>query len=204
MVKLLFRPDYYEILQISHQADSEVIRAAYRILGKKYHPDNKIDGDEAKMKLINEAHDVLNDKTTRQQYDQWLEAETQKSRQQRMHQYDQSTSERSKRNNNQTEPKTDEPGKAVFTNGSMYQWIFSKRKEALIGTLMILCAGLLGLLFPELIIGPLVGVAGMATIYFDNENKWVAIPMIFLAALVAGAIILLIGLTLNGIQHILP
>ena len=33
--------DYYEILEINKGASEDVIKAAYKALAKKYHPDNK-------------------------------------------------------------------------------------------------------------------------------------------------------------------
>lgn len=65
-----FRPDYYEILQVSRKASPEIIQAAYRKLAQHYHPDRG--GDNERMKLLNEAHEVLMDVQARWQYDSWL------------------------------------------------------------------------------------------------------------------------------------
>lgn len=66
---------YYEILQVSENASSEVIRMAYKALAKKYHPD-VFEGDqnyaEEQMKLINEAYDVLSDEERRKEYDRTI------------------------------------------------------------------------------------------------------------------------------------
>lgn len=59
--------DYYSILQIIPQADSEVIQVVYRRLARKYHPD--ANGDADKMKLLNEAYAVLSDPKQRAAYD---------------------------------------------------------------------------------------------------------------------------------------
>ena len=63
--------NYYEILGVEKNADEAAIKAAYRALAKKYHPDTNPNNPEAeaKFKEINEAHDVLKDKTKRQNYD---------------------------------------------------------------------------------------------------------------------------------------
>jgi hypothetical protein len=62
--------DYYEILQVHHLAEPEVIEAAYKKLAQKYHPDiNKATTSAAKMKKINEAHEVLSDSARRKEYD---------------------------------------------------------------------------------------------------------------------------------------
>lgn len=62
--------DYYGVLQISPGAEVEVVRAAYRHLAFKYHPDrNSEPGSQARMRLINEAYEVLSDALNRQKYD---------------------------------------------------------------------------------------------------------------------------------------
>ncbi|HBI17405.1 MAG: Chaperone protein DnaJ [Candidatus Moranbacteria bacterium GW2011_GWF2_34_56] len=62
--------DYYKILGVEKGASEEEIKKAYRKLAHKYHPD-KEGGDEEKFKEINEAYQVLSDKTKRGQYDQF-------------------------------------------------------------------------------------------------------------------------------------
>lgn len=62
--------DYYEILGINRSASDSEIKSAYRKLARKYHPDvNKTKEAEEKFKDINEAYEVLGDKTKRQRYD---------------------------------------------------------------------------------------------------------------------------------------
>lgn len=63
-------PDYYEILGVPKEADAAQIKAAYRDLAFKFHPDrNKGNFDEAdKMKQINEAYAVLSDTNKRRDY----------------------------------------------------------------------------------------------------------------------------------------
>ncbi len=64
--------NYYEILEIKETASEEVIKAAYKALVKKNHPDN-YRGDsemmEKNMLLINEAYEVLSDREKRRIYD---------------------------------------------------------------------------------------------------------------------------------------
>jgi len=60
-------PDYYEVLQVHPRAESEVIRAAYRVLARKHHPD--IGGDPSRMIALNDAWDVLGDPARRAEYD---------------------------------------------------------------------------------------------------------------------------------------
>lgn len=67
--------NYYGILEISEDASQEVIKAVYKALAKKYHPDC-YSGDKkyAKktMTQINEAYEVLSDKQKRAEYDRML------------------------------------------------------------------------------------------------------------------------------------
>jgi len=67
--------DYYTILQVSPDAEREVIDAAYRQLMRKYHPD-VAHGDAAlaahlheRAKLINQAYAVVRDARQRYEYD---------------------------------------------------------------------------------------------------------------------------------------
>jgi len=64
---------YYEILEISRDADKTEIKKAYRKMAKKYHPDkNQGDKEAEKMfKLCNEAYQVLSDDKKRAIYDRY-------------------------------------------------------------------------------------------------------------------------------------
>jgi len=65
--------DYYKILGISKTASEKEIKAAYRSLARKYHPDVNA-GDktaEDKFKDVGEAYDVLSDTDKRSKYDQF-------------------------------------------------------------------------------------------------------------------------------------
>jgi molecular chaperone DnaJ len=59
--------DLYERLQISPRAEHDVIRAAYRALAKRLHPDSG--GDPGQMVALNEAWSVLSDPAQRAVYD---------------------------------------------------------------------------------------------------------------------------------------
>jgi curved DNA-binding protein CbpA len=68
--RIMPQRDYYEILQVSPDADDEVIRAAYRALTKKYHPDAGRPAASGDMMVtINEAIAVLSDPKLRSDYD---------------------------------------------------------------------------------------------------------------------------------------
>lgn len=63
--------DYYEVLGLSRSASESEIKAAYRKLARKYHPDvnPKDKAAEEKFKEINEAYEVLSDPEKRKRYD---------------------------------------------------------------------------------------------------------------------------------------
>lgn len=61
--------DYYEILEISPNANSETIERIFRYLAMRYHPDNQDTGDQLRFSEIMEAHDTLKDPVKRAQYD---------------------------------------------------------------------------------------------------------------------------------------
>src|SRR5258707_13800698 len=66
------KQDYYELLGVPRKAGAKDIRAAFRKLARKYHPDLN-PGDksaEERFKQLQEAYDVLSDPKKRQMYDQ--------------------------------------------------------------------------------------------------------------------------------------
>ena len=65
--------DYYEVLGVSRDADTDSIERAFRKLARQFHPDRNIGDPEAehKFKECTEAHDVLTDETKRDRYDRY-------------------------------------------------------------------------------------------------------------------------------------
>ena len=61
--------DYYEDLQISPNADLEMIERVFRILAKRYHPDNTETGDAEKFNILHKAYKVLSDPEKRAAFD---------------------------------------------------------------------------------------------------------------------------------------
>lgn len=61
--------DYYEILQVSPNADQETVQRVFRLLAQRFHPDNKDTGNDAAFKEVMDAYRVLNDPEQRAAYD---------------------------------------------------------------------------------------------------------------------------------------
>lgn len=59
--------NYYKVLGVNENADSDEIKSAYRKLAKVMHPDSG--GDSEKFQQLSEAYDVLKDPVKRKQYD---------------------------------------------------------------------------------------------------------------------------------------
>ncbi len=68
--------DYYEVLGVPRDADTEAIKKAYRKQALKYHPDQNQGSKEAeaRFKEISEAYEVLKDPEKRNRYDRFGEA----------------------------------------------------------------------------------------------------------------------------------
>lgn len=63
--------DYYKILGIDRLASQTEIKAAYRELSKKWHPDRNLGLDVTRMMQdINEAYALLKDEAKRRRYDE--------------------------------------------------------------------------------------------------------------------------------------
>ena len=62
-------PDYYEVLQISPNADPDMIHRVYRLLAQRFHPDNQETGDAPRFRQITEAYQVLSDPEARAKFD---------------------------------------------------------------------------------------------------------------------------------------
>ncbi len=72
--------DHYKTLQVTRDAEPEVIERAYKALVRKYHPDRRPAAEKARatatMQRINAAYDVLSDPARRRAYDATLPRET--------------------------------------------------------------------------------------------------------------------------------
>ncbi len=64
---------HYDDLQVLRTAPLEVIKASYRVLSQKYHPDRNPHPDALQiMKRVNLAWDVLSDPDRRARHDRWI------------------------------------------------------------------------------------------------------------------------------------
>ncbi len=61
--------DYYEVLQVSPNADLDTIQRVYRLLAQRYHPDNAESGNEEAFRIVLNAFRVLIDPEKRAAYD---------------------------------------------------------------------------------------------------------------------------------------
>ncbi len=68
---------HYDNLKVARRAPQEVIRAAYKALSQKYHPDkNPGDAKAAHvMAMLNSAYGILADPQRRREHDEWIAAE---------------------------------------------------------------------------------------------------------------------------------
>jgi curved DNA-binding protein CbpA len=57
--------DHYETLQLSPNADADTLQRIFRLLAKRYHPDNPQTGDRQRFARLLEAHKVLSDPNSR-------------------------------------------------------------------------------------------------------------------------------------------
>lgn len=61
--------DYYDLLQLSANADTDTIERVFRHLAKKWHPDNRESADPDRFRLIVEAQRILTNPEIRAAYD---------------------------------------------------------------------------------------------------------------------------------------
>lgn len=65
--------DCYAVLQLSPSADLETIERVYRLLAKRYHPDNADSGDAEKFREVHSAYEILSDAERREEFDRCYE-----------------------------------------------------------------------------------------------------------------------------------
>ncbi|HWB32021.1 MAG TPA: molecular chaperone DnaJ [Acidobacteriaceae bacterium] len=69
----VIKEDFYEVLQVSRDANDQELKTSYRRLAMQYHPDRNPDNPEAeeKFKACSEAYQVLSDPEKRAAYDRY-------------------------------------------------------------------------------------------------------------------------------------
>lgn len=71
-------PTHYEVLNITEDADPAVVKASYKALAHRFHPDRTPNSPKAavnKFHQISEAYDVLSNPGSRRAYDEQLRME---------------------------------------------------------------------------------------------------------------------------------
>jgi curved DNA-binding protein CbpA len=61
--------DYYDNLQVSQNASADTIEHVYRLLVRRYHPDNQSTGNAEKFREVRQAFELLSDPEKRTAYD---------------------------------------------------------------------------------------------------------------------------------------
>ena len=64
--------DYYELLQVSSNAEPETIQRVFRLLAQRYHPDNPATGNAGLFREVRAAYEVLINPEERAAYDAQL------------------------------------------------------------------------------------------------------------------------------------
>jgi curved DNA-binding protein len=63
------KTDFYEVLQVSANAEPDTIHRVYRLLAQRFHPDNNETGSADRFHQIHEAYTVLSNPESRARYD---------------------------------------------------------------------------------------------------------------------------------------
>lgn len=65
---------HYDNLMVARNASEEVIRAAFKTLTQKYHPDRNSNSEESEriMKILNESYGALSDIEEKRKHDKWI------------------------------------------------------------------------------------------------------------------------------------
>lgn len=63
------KQDYYEVLQVSVNAEPDTIHRIYRLLAQRFHPDNAETGNAERFHQVHQAYTVLSNPESRARYD---------------------------------------------------------------------------------------------------------------------------------------
>ena len=99
---------HYENLKVARNAPPEIIKAAYRVLAQRHHPDINQSSDAARvMQMINKAYEILSDPTRRAEHDAWIRS------QEEVHSYTSDTEASSQKNSSSSTADTPRTPKAA-------------------------------------------------------------------------------------------
>src|SRR4051812_18506169 len=152
---------HYDNLKVARHAPQEVIRAAYKALSQKYHPD-KNPGDEKAariMAIVNTAYTALNDPVRRKEHDEWIAAEEwEVAWLESTHQEDGKQADSARARGNGT-PDWQADGHGAAARGGHSRVMRTVRRYfALLAAAGVGAAVALGMVFPDRVL-PLVGLA---------------------------------------------
>jgi curved DNA-binding protein CbpA len=119
---------HYDNLKVTRNAPVEVIRAAYRAMAQKYHPDiNSSPAANNNMRLLNEAWEVLSDPLKRAAHDKWILEEDEKQKKQSL--FNATNSKEQVFENGNFKFHFEMPPKDVFRKKQKPQGYYEKFKE---------------------------------------------------------------------------
>lgn len=107
---------HYETLQVARTAPPEVIRAAYRALAQRHHPDQNPgnEGATRMMALINDAYRVLSDPKLKREHDERIKLVDDESLSSKKSYQSYSESHNSRGQSPTRDPKSEAPVKASY------------------------------------------------------------------------------------------
>jgi curved DNA-binding protein CbpA len=70
--------DYYELMQISPNAEPGTVTRVYKLLAQRYHPDNPTTGNLEKFLQLKRGYEILSDPSQRSQYDYHYQSNNEK------------------------------------------------------------------------------------------------------------------------------
>jgi DnaJ-class molecular chaperone len=79
---------HYDNLKVARNAPPDVIRAAYKTLSQRFHPDRNADNEASTriFQIISTAYEVLSDPVKRKEHDEWIAREEAEAMEQAMEQ----------------------------------------------------------------------------------------------------------------------
>lgn len=188
--------DLYEILQVHHAAEPEVIEAAYRRLLRMYHPDvNKTSKAHDITVRLNAAYEVLSNSAKRADYDRQRGSQTESGRQrERRAERERQARAEQERQQREREAQADGEKRAESRNMTDHEFWQQTRQNkddsnwvgylilwGVVNALIFLVANGLGGFLIAMIIAMIISVSGLSVgwmIYdrWQSKRMWSNIP----------------------------